>query len=255
MDNNNKIINLLEQNKIQEAKLYFIQYILRPSQMNNIVYNAFQNNKDNIGKQIINFNFIMNNQGYKYNYSPFDFFCYVCKNEYLEILFRIIEDSYFWNKDKIIFEPEFQQTPRQWLIATAGYIMCSLNKLKSLEIICDKYNITKFDADKTKFFEIASKNNFEEIFTFLINKYGNYQTVEYKGFSETSLYDVPQQVIIDYYTPIFKNKDYIFSNTSEKPKTIDNPMYSTQYQNKTGDNSIVNSIDNPLYNFIKKINS
>jgi hypothetical protein len=250
--NNQEIINLLEQNNIRQAKLNFIQYILRPSQMNNIIYNTFQNNKDNIGKQIINFNFVMNNQGFKYNYAPFDFFCYVCKNEYLEILFRIIEDSYFWNKDKIIFEPEFQQTPRQWLIATAGYIMCSLNKLKSLEIICDKYNITKFDADKTKFFEIASKNKFEEIFTFLVNKYGNYQTVEYRGKSETSLYDVPRQVIIDYYSPVFKNKDYIVSNKSEKG--IDNPMYITQNQNQneTKNNPIVNSIDNPLYNFIKK---
>jgi hypothetical protein len=220
-NNNQEIINLIELNKIQQAKLNFMQYIVRPSHMNNIVYTAFQNNKDDIGKQIINFNFVMNNQGFKYNYSPFDFFCYICKNEYLEILFRIIEDSYFWNKDKIIFEPEFQQTPRQWLIATAGYIMCSLNKLKSLEIICDKYNITKFDADKTNFFEIASKNNFEEMFTFLVNKYGNYQTVEYRGKSESVLYDVPRQVIIDYYCTVSKNKT----------KAIDNPMYFTQNQN------------------------
>lgn len=244
--NIDKIINLLEENRIQEARTYFLQYIKRPSQMNNLVFSAFKNNKDDIGKQIINFNFVMNNQGYKYNYSPFDFFCYICKNEYLDILFKIIEDTYFWNKDKVIFEPEFTQTPRQWLIATAGYIMCSLNKLKSLDLICDKYNITKFDADKSHFFEIAIKNNFEDLFKFLVDKFGNYQTVEYKGICETSLYDVPRQVLIDYYTPIFKNKDY--KMPIKVPPAIDNPMYVTQNDIKSKNNSI----DNPLYNFIKK---
>ncbi len=215
---NEKIIGLVGMKQIQEAKQLFIHYITRISQMNNIICMAFSNNRDDIGKEIIKFNFIINNQGFKYNYSPFDFFCYVCKNEYLDILFRIIEDSYFWTKDKVIFEPEYEQTPRQWLIATACYIMCTLNKVKSLEILCDKYKITKFDAEQTKFFEIATKNNFEELFNFLVNRYG-YTTEQNNGICETSLYDIAK---------LYKNN------------SIDNPMYIQS-------NPVNNSIDNPMY--------
>jgi hypothetical protein len=222
MTHNEKIIDLINIKQFQEAKQLFAYYITRISQMNNIVYMAFNNNQDDIGKEIIKFNFIINNQGYKYNYSPFDFFCYVCKNEYLDILFRIIEDSYFWTKDKVIFEPEFEQTPRQWLIATASYIMCTLNKINSLEILCDKYKITKFDAEQTKFFEVANKNNFGELFNFLVNRYGynDYITEEQNAICETSLYYIPE---------LYK-----------KNNSLDNPMYIQS-------NPVNNSIDNPMY--------
>ncbi len=207
-----QIIQLVQLNKIQEARLLFAQHIRKTNQMNQIVYSTFQTNNDNVGKQIIGFNFVINNQGFKYNYSPFDFFCFVCKNEYLDILFKIIEDSYFWNKDKVIFEPEFQQTPRQWLIATAGYILCSLNKIKSLEILCVKYNITKFDAEQTKFFEIASEKNYDDLLEFLINRYGNLTTEEYES--------NPQTKFQSYSQFICESSLYDVSKLS-----IDNPMY------------------------------
>ena len=236
MNYNNEIIKLLEEKKNYEARQLFMRHILRPSQMATLVHTAFQRNKDNIGKEIINFNFVMNNQGFKYNYSPFDFFCFICKNEELDILFRIIDDEYFWNKDKVIFEPEYKQTPRQWLISTAGFIMCQLNKIKSLEILCDKYNITKFDAQQSQFFYIADKNKFEDLFTFLVTRYGttftNYESVEYNTVAETSLYDLPifpkRIPVIDQilYTPIHKNSNSnANSNANSNIKSIDNPMY------------------------------
>ena len=210
----NDIIYLIEKNKIIEAQILFSQNIRRIHHMNDIIYLAFCTNKFDVGKELIKFNFIIKNQGYEYNYSPFDFFCHVCKNDYIDILFKIIEDPYFWNKDKVIFEPEYKQTPRQWLIATAGYILCSLNKVKSVEFLCDKYNITKFDAEQTHFFKIATKNNYEELLQFLIKRYKYYTTSEQNNNRETSLYDVP-----DLY-------NYIDNDTKMTNISIDNPMYS-----------------------------
>ncbi len=228
-----EIIKYLETNKSSQANFLFNKNILKVKHMNDLVFHAFKSNKDEVGKEIIKFNFMINNQGYRYSYSPFDFFCFVCKNDYLEILYRIIEDSYFWKKDKVIFEPEFKQTDRQWLIATAGYIMCSLNKVHTLNKLCNKYNITKFDADKTHFFEIAEKNNFEELSQFLINRYGRTVMYDKSEFCETSLYDLP-------------TFDGIVFN---KPKNIsvENPMYAIN--SKTKNNSEINniSLDNPMY--------
>jgi hypothetical protein len=233
--------------------------------MNNIVHYAFQNNKDDMGKEIINFNFVVNNQGFRYNYSPFDFFCFVCKNEHLEILFRIIEDTYFWKKDKIIFEPEFDQTPRQWLIATAGYIFCTINKIKSLELLCDKYNITKFDADKTHFFEVANKNNSEELFEFLINRYGRTVLVDYQydGIYETSLYNLPnfnkhnENLLYTHnenlvYTQVSKSHHNNPNSNSNTNLSIDNKLYMELPNINSNDNSNKNlnknqSFDNKLY--------
>jgi hypothetical protein len=240
-----KIINYIDINKIPQANFLFNKNILKIKHMNELVFLAFEVNKDEVGKEIIKLNFMINNQGYRYSYSPFDFFCFICKNDHIEILFRIIEDSYFWKKDKVIFEPEYNQTDKQWLIATAGYIMCSLNKVKSLEKLCDKYNITKFDADKTHFFEIADKNNFEELFQFLINRYGRTVVYDTTKYYESSLYDLP-----------------IFDGiTLDKPKTIslDNPMYAINSKTKSKNNIELNnisldniSLDNPMYTELNK---
>ncbi len=236
---NQQIIYLIENNKIREANLLFNQNVRRIHHMNDIVYLAFKNNKFNVGKELIKFNFVIRNQGYQYNYSPFDFFCHVCKNDYLDILFIIIEDPYFWNKDRIIFEPEYKQTPKQWLIATAGYILCTLNKVKSVEILCDKYNITKFDADQSKFFEIASKHNHEELMNFLINKYGSILYESKNGICETSLYDLP---IFD---GINNKRIPMIDEINNKHNiSIENPMYTVM----TKTNNKLQSIDNPLYN-------
>ncbi len=244
-----KIINLISNNKIQEAKQIFAFNIKRISQMNNLIYTAFLNKEDSIGKEIIRFGFMINNQGFHYHYSPFDFFCYVCKNDYLEILFRIIEDSYFWNKDKVIFEPEHKQSPRQWLIATAGYIMCTLNKIKSLEILCDKYNITKFDAQETHFFEVATKSKYEDLFTFLVNRYGIYSD-EYNGICETSLYDVPK-----YYKKGNSVQNQMYMGNQNL--SIENPMYMENKINKRNndyDYTIPNiPVENPMYMETKTI--
>ncbi len=245
----NDIIYLIENNKIREANLLFNQNIRRIHHMNDIVYLAFNKNKFNVGKELIKFNFIIRNQGYQYNYSPFDFFCHVCKNDYLDILFIIIEDSYFWNKDKVIFEPEYKQTPRQWLIATAGYILCTLNKVKSLEILCKKYNITKFDADQSKFFEIASKHNHEELMNFLINKYGSILYESKNGICETSLYDIPtydgrRMPIIDEIQNIAIGNPMYLDYNKNNNLSLENPMYSEM----TKTNNKLQSIDNPLYN-------
>ena len=220
MDKNNikikvyeEIIKLIEIKHMTQAYVLFKKHIIDINHMNELILYAFSLNKDEIGKEIIKFEYIIKNQGYEYNYSPFNFFCFICKNEHKidhkTILFRIIEDSYFWKKDKVIFEPELKQTPKQWLIATTGYIMCSLNKIKSLELLCDKYNITKFDAEESNFFVIAAKNNFNELLSFLINRYSYYTTVENKKICETSLYDIP-----DLYT---ENRSY------------SNPMYMEYY--------------------------
>ncbi len=250
----NDIIYLIENNKIREAHLLFNQNIRLIHHMNDIVYLAFKNNKFDVGKELIKFNFVIHNQGYKYNYSPFDFFCNVCKNEYMNILFIIIEDSYFWNKDKVIFEPEYKQTPKQWLIATAGYILCTLNKVKSLEILCNKYKITKFDADQSKFFEIASKYNYEELLNFLINRYGSVVYDHSNGICETSLYDLPtydgrrMPIIDDIQNITVGNPMYLDSNKNNNI-SVENPMYTemTKTINK------FQSIDNPLY--ITKFNN
>jgi hypothetical protein len=226
----NDIIYLIETNKLREAQVLYNQNIRRIHHMNNIVYLAFNNNKFDVGKELIKFNFIIRNQGYEYNYSPFDFFCHVCKNDYIEILFKIIEDPYFWNKDRIIFEPLYQQTPKQWLIATASYILCNLNKVRSLELLCDKYNITKFDADQTHFFKIASKNNFEELLNFLINRYGSIIYEPVGGVFETSLYDVPctaninNKQSLSVCNPMYL--DTIDKNNIEL-KGVNNPIYGT----------------------------
>jgi hypothetical protein len=221
MNTYEEIINLIETNKIREAQFLFNKNIRYIHHMNDIIYLCFNNNKFDIGKELIKFNFIINNQGYQYNYSPFDFFCHICKNDYTDILFKIIEDPYFWNKDRVIFEPEYKQTPRQWLIATAGYIFCNLNKVHSLELLCNKYNITKFDADKSRFFDIAVKNNFEELIKFLIDRYGSiiYEPQVGGGYN-TSLYDIPNY---DSKRTTFNNEVKNISNISNM--SIGNPMY------------------------------
>jgi hypothetical protein len=247
MEHYDKIIKLIEENKIYDAKKIFMIYVLRPSQMSTLVHRSFQRNKDMVGKEIIKFNFVINNQGFKYNYSPFDFFCYICKNEDLEILFKIIEDDYFWNKDKVIFEPEYNQTPRQWLISTAGFIMCQLNKIKSLEILCEKYKITKFDAQESQFFYIADKNKFEDLFTFLVMRYGK-ETIEYNIVRETSLYDLP---IFPKRMPSTDNIIYTVTNsntnntnnTKNLIRPVQNPMYLEPINNR--DKSV--SLNNPMY--------
>ena len=114
-----EIIKLIEIKQISQAYFLFKLNIRKINHMDELLLCAFNSNKDEIGKEIIKFNFIIKNQSYEYNYSPFKFFCFICKNEHKDILLRIIEDSYFWNKDKVIFEPELEQTPKQWLIATA----------------------------------------------------------------------------------------------------------------------------------------
>jgi hypothetical protein len=252
MNTNEEIINLIENNKIREAYLLFSQNIRRMHHMNDIVYLAFSNNKFNVGKELINFNFIINNQGYQYNYSPFDFFCHVCKNDYIDILFKIIEEPYFWNKDRIIFEPEYKQTPRQWLIATAGYILCSLNKVKSVELLCDKYNITKFDADQSKFFDIAAKNNFEELINFLVNRYGSIIYEPMNGICETSLYDLP--TFDRMRKPIVDEINNVPNISVGNPMYLDSNKNDQIYQSVNKNNNM--SIDNPLYNaFYNPINN
>jgi hypothetical protein len=226
-----EIIKLIEVKYMTSAYVLFYEQIRKINHMDELILYAFNSNKDGIGKEILNFNFVIKTQGYEYNYSPFNFFCFICKIEHKNILLRIIEDSYFWKKDKVIFEPELEQTPKQWLIATAGYIMCSLNKIKSLELLCDTYNITKFDAEESRFFEIAAKNNLEELMSFLINRYGFYTPVEKNGICETSLYDVPE-----YY---------------RNGKSLDNPMYMDFYKSKVIKQDM-NGVNNPMYSFIKK---
>jgi hypothetical protein len=232
-----EIIKLIEIKQMSQSYVLFKSNIKKVNHMDELLLCAFNKNFDEIGKEIIKFNFIIRNQNYEYNYSPFNFFCFICKNEHKEILLRIIEDTYFWKKDKVIFEPELEQTPKQWLIATAGYIMCSLNKIKSLELLCDKYNITKFDAEESRFIETAAKNNFEELMSFLINRYGFYTLVEKNGICETSLYDVPK---------------YYREGTS-----LNNPMYMDYYKTKVkiveNNNGVNNNgVTNPIYTFIKK---
>ncbi len=226
-----EIIQLIEIKYMTSAYVLFYEQIRKIDHMDELILYAFNSNKDEIGKQIINFNFIIRRQGYEYNYSPFNFFCFICKIEHKDILLRIIEDSYFWKKDKVIFEPELEQTPKQWLIATAGYIMCSLNKIRTVELLCDKYNITKFDAEESRFFEIAAKNNLEELMSFLINRYGFYTPVVKNGICETSLYDVPENY--------------------REGKSLDNPMYMEFYKSKVIKQDIY-GVNNPLYTFIKK---
>jgi hypothetical protein len=244
----NDIIFLIENNKIREAHLLFNQNIKRIHHMNDIVYLAFQNNKFSIGKELIKFTFIIRNQGYQYNYSPFDFFCHICKNDYTDILFIIIDDPYFWTKDKVIFEPEYKQTPKQWLIATAGYILCSLNKVKSLELLCNKYNITKFDADQSKFFEIASKHNYEELLNFLIRRYGSIVYEPINGIRESSLYDLPTfdgrriPIVDEINNMSIENPMYIEMTKTNNNMSIENPMYIEM--TKTNNNI---SIENPMY--------
>lgn len=251
MNTNEEIINLIELNKIREAHLLFNQNIRRIHHMNDIVYLCFNNNKFDIGKELIKFNFIINNQGFQYNYSPFDLFCHVCKNDYIDILFKIIEDPYFWNKDRVIFEPEYKQTPRQWLIATAGYIFCNLNKVQSLKLLCNNYNITKFDAEQTHFFTIATKNNYEELINFLVDRYGSiiYETVS-GVVCETSLYDIPNY---DYKRIDFNEIKNISNMSIENPMYLDSHKSNQSYQsvnksNKSNKNTLhLNGIDNPLY--------
>ncbi len=216
-----EIIELLERKNLDSAKRLFIQTIKTQEDMFDIVYKAFFLHKDIIGKQIIDFKFIIStrNNNIRY-YSPYNFFCTICNNNELNILFRIIDDEYFWKKNSVIFDPGYSQTPRQWLIATAGYIFCTQNNISSLEILCNRYNITKFDAEKTHFFEVASNNNSDELFNFLINRYGNYVTNESNNIAETSLYDIPKY--------------------NDNSNAVNNPMYQI---NK----NINNSIENPIY--------
>ena len=238
---NNKIINLIELNKITEAKHLFRMNINNPDEMYNLVYEAFKNNKDTVGKEIINFKFAMKNRGFQYDFAPFDFFCYVCQNEYIDLLFRLIEDEYFWNKDKIIFDSKIEQTPKQWLIATAGYIYCSLNKINGLKLICDKYNITTFDAVQSQFFDVARANNFNELLQYLIDRYKHYSQIikinkdnndnkdnkkdikDNKILYESSLYYIiKNDRDLIYEVPDFTLNNNINTNTSDG---IDNPMY------------------------------
>ncbi len=204
-----QIIELLQLNNIYDARILFQQTIKTQEDMYELVYKAFSLKIDYIGKQLIDFNFIISirNNNVRY-YSPYNFFCSICKNNEIDILFRIIDDEYFWKKNNVTFDPEYNQTPRQWLIATAAYICCTQNNISTLEILCDKYNITKFDAEKTHFFEIATKNNNDELFNFLVNRYGNSIeciTYEYNHLAETSLYDIPK-----------------YNNNSN---SLDNPIY------------------------------
>jgi hypothetical protein len=213
---NNKIINLIELNKLSEAKNLFRININTPDEMYNLVLEAFNLNKDTVGKEIINFKFAMRNRGFQYDFSPFDFFCFVCKNEHMEILYRIIEDEYFWKKDKVIFESEIDQTPKQWLIATTGYIYCSLNKISPLFEICDKYNITTFDAVQSNYFDIAQTNNYKELFEKLSDKYANYTKVIKNNIGtnnilyESSLYNISSSFDNILYHVINKNEDKIY---------------------------------------------
>ena len=184
----NIIFNYIQEYNIYEAKKIFFETIKTIDDMYLIILYAFQNNKDIIGKQIIDFKFQLKRNGEEYYFSPFDFFCYVCKNDYSEILFRIIEDSYFWQKNKVIFEQEYEQTPRQWLISTSAYICSILNKISLLKILCDKYNITYFDAKQITLFDIAKKNNNDELTKFLNERYLTYQETV---LNESSLYAIP----------------------------------------------------------------
>lgn len=243
----NDIIYLIENNKIREANILFNQHIKRIHHMNDIVYLAFSKNKYDVGKQLIKFNFPIRNQGYEYFYSPFDLFCHVCKYNHVDLLFNIIEDSYFWTKDRVIFEPKYKQSPKQWLIATAGYILCNLNNVKSIKLLCEKYNITKFDADQSNFFEIASKNNFEELLNFLINRYG-FVTYESNEICETSLYDLP----------IFDGmRKPTYDEINKLDLSVGNPMYlhntisDDTYQQSNKNNIELKGIDNALYRAIK----
>jgi hypothetical protein len=236
-DINIKIFYLIESNKITEAKNLFRMNINTPDQMYNIVLEAFNLNKDTVGKEIINFKFAMKNRGFQYDFSPFDFFCYVCKNEHMDILFRIIEDEYFWNKDKVIFESNIDQTPKQWLIATAGYIYCSLNKIKSLDLICNKYNITTFDAVQSHFFDTARSNNYNELIQYLINRYKHYTQInkinkdrDNNEIYESSLYNFNKENSNGLYHIIKNDRDIIYQPPQNKSNDkiidgIDNPMY------------------------------
>ena len=190
----NDIFNLIEIQNIYEAKKIFFDSIKILDDMNLIILYAYENNKDAIGKQIIYFKFPLKRQNHNYIFAPFDFFCYVCKNNYANILLRIIEDSYFWQKNNVIFEQEYQQTPKQWLISTSAYILACLNNVTVLETVCDKYNITYFDANKITIFDIAKKNNNAELTKFVNDRYLIY-AIPYINknnniLSETSLYSL-----------------------------------------------------------------
>jgi len=240
---NNKIINFIELNRKTEGVHLFRMNINKPEEMFNIVLEAFKNNKDDVGKEIINFKFAMKNRGFQYDFSPFDFFCFVCQNELMDILFRIIEDEYFWKKDKIIFESEIDQTPKQWLIASAGYIYCSLNKISSLKLICDKYNITTFDAVQSMFFDVAISNNFKELLQYLTERYKHYTLVKkiYKDTKdldmikyESSLYNMNKVTDNGLY--------YIIRNDEEKIYAV--PEFKL---NESKDNNEIIAIENPMY--------
>ena len=184
--NKSDIINLLQQHDIYQAKKIFFETIKTLDDMNRLILYTFENNKDTYGKMIIDFKFPIKRKEHNSDYSPFDFFCYVCKNDYSMILFRIIEDSYFWQKNNVIFEQEYEQTPLQWLISTSAYICCTFNKVNTLEKLCDKYNITYFDATQIGIFEIAKKNN-GELTRFVNQRFliSDYSVIE------TSLYTIP----------------------------------------------------------------
>lgn len=226
---NNQIITMIESNKMTEALHLFRMKINKPDEMFSIILEAFKNNKDDVGKKIINFKFAMRNRGFQYDFAPFDFFCYVCQNEHMDILFRIIEDEYFWKKDTVIFESDIYQTPKQWLIATAGYIYCSLNKILALELICDKYNITTFDAIQSMYFDVARSNNYKELLEYLIDRYQQYTKIKKINNDKNDKNDINHLNNLDnniYESSLYNiNKTYYNYNYNDIT-AIENPMYN-----------------------------
>ena len=230
----NDIFNLIEIQNIYESKKIFFESIKTLDDMNLIILYAYENNKDAIGKQIIDFKFPLKRQNQDYIFSPFDFFCYVCKNDYYMILFRIIEDSYFWQKNNVIFVQEYQQTPKQWLISTSAYILACLNNVGVLKRVCDKYNITYFDAKLITIFDIAKKNNNAELTKFVNDHYLIYAIPQ--NSNRNILNEIPLYSLYSGPTLIASNEMYgVVHNLSEPPvidSNINSNINSNQKLNK-----------------------